>query len=60
MNIRAIWKDPDYSFTKNELVNIVKIELMNGLPGAWIVNEHGRISQCYLKDLTVIDEEYMP
>ena len=60
MNIRAIWTDPDYSFYgKSELVNIIKIEWVNGMPGAWVVNEHGMIDQRYLKDLKVIDKEYM-
>jgi hypothetical protein len=59
MNIRAIWTDPEYSFPRSELVHIIKIEWMNGLPGAWVVNEQGRIDQRYLKDLKVIDEEYM-
>ncbi len=59
MNIRAIWRDPDYTYGKQELVHIIKVEWLNGLPGAWIVNERGAIFQRYLKDLTVIDEEYM-
>lgn len=59
MNIRAIWTDPDYTYGKSSLVNIIKIEWKNGLPGAWVVNEHGNITHCYLKDLTVIDKEYM-
>ena len=59
MNIRAEWHDPDYYYHPPKLVNIIKIEWVNGLPGAWVVNKHGKIEQCYLKDLEVIDEEYM-
>lgn len=59
MNIRAIWTDPDSSYGKKELVNIIKVEYVNGLLGAWVVNVHGKIDQRYLKDLKVIDKEYM-
>ena len=59
MNIRAEWHDPEYYYQPPKYVNIIKIELLNGLPGAWVVNEHGKIDQCYLKDLEVIDKEYM-
>ena len=59
MNIRAEWHDPDYYYHPPKYVNIIKIELLNGLPGAWVVNEHGKIDQRYLKDLEVIDKEYM-
>jgi hypothetical protein len=59
MNIRAIWTDPDYSYSKKELVNIIQLEWLDGRPAAWVVNVHSKIDYRYLKDLTVIDKEYM-
>lgn len=59
MNIRAIWTDPDYSYGKKELVNIIQLEWLDGRPVAWVVNAQGKIDHHYLKDLTVIDKEYM-
>lgn len=59
MNIRAEWHDPDYYYHPPKYVNIIKIEWKDGLPGAWVVNAHGKIDHYYLKDLTVIDKEYM-
>ena len=59
MNIRAEWHDPDYYYQPPKYVNIIKIEQKDVQPGAWAVNEHGKIAHYYLKDLTVIDKEYM-
>ena len=59
MNIRAIWTDPDYSYGKKELVNIIKLELVNGIPTAWVITKFGSIEYRYVKDLEVIDKEYM-
>ena len=59
MNIRAIWKDPDYVYGKQELVNIIQLDWLNGRPAAWVVNKDGAISHRYIDELKVIDEEYM-
>ena len=59
MNIRAIWTDPDCNYGKKELVNIVALEYLNGIPAAWVVTAQGSIAHRYTKDLTVIDKEYM-
>ncbi len=59
MNIRAIWTDPDYSYGKKALVNIVALKWMNGRPAAWVVTEQGSILHCYVEELKVIDKEYM-
>jgi hypothetical protein len=59
MNIRAIWKDPDYTYGKQELVNIVQFEWLNGRPAAWVITNQGVILHRYTDELTVIDKEYM-
>lgn len=59
MNIRAIWTDPEYSFPKKELVNIIQLEWLNGRPAAWVVTAQGSIIHRYTEELTVIDREYM-
>lgn len=59
MNIRAIWTDPDYSYSKKELVNIIQLEWLNGRPAAWVVTKQGSILHRYVDELEVIDKEYM-
>ena len=59
MNIRAIWNDPDFTYHKRELVNIVQFEWLNGRPAAWVITKNGVILHRYTDELTVIDKEYM-
>ena len=60
MNIRAIWKDPDYFYySKQELVNIIQLDWLDGRPVAWVVNKDGAISHRHIDELKVIDKEYM-
>ena len=59
MNIRAEWHDPDYYYHPPKIVNIIKVEVLSGQPCAWVVNEYGKIDYRPLKDLVVIDKEYM-
>ena len=59
MNIRAIWKDPDYVYGKQELVNIIQLDWLNGRPAAWVVTKDGAILHRYVDELKVIDKEYM-
>ena len=59
MNIRAIWKDPDYVYGKQELVNIIQLDWLNGRPTAWVVTKDGAILHRYIDELKVIDMEYM-
>ena len=59
MNIRAIWKDPFYACGKQELVNIIQLDWLNGKPAAWVVTKDGAILHRYVDELKVIDKEYM-
>ena len=58
MNIKAIWKDPDYI---NKCENVVIIGIwFNVEPLAYCVHKSGHIHQHPVSELEVIDTGYLP
>lgn len=57
MNIKALWKDPDYYTVTYKFVTI--IDILSDYSAA-VVDEGGNIIRVNLRDLQVVDKNYLP
>ena len=60
MNIRAVWRDPDYTYNKYENVVIISTEWLDGRLQALVIDRNGTLKYIHVKDLTVTDKKYLP
>lgn len=57
MNIKALWKDPDYYTATYEFVTI--IDILSDYAAA-VVDKDGHVTRVNLRDLQVVDKDYLP